>query len=145
MGNTVTKNGAVVAVNPSSLAEPAGHFDRAVRIGDFLHISGTSALTNLTGTVEERILPESFREQADATFDNIEKVLVSQGGTLADIYEIRVTLSDRDLFGPLNEILKERMPARGFIGSGYVAGFMAPHMKIEVEAHAYLGLTTAGR
>lgn len=108
MGNTGTKNGAVVAVNPSTLAAPAGHFDRAVRIGDFLHISGTSALTNLAGAVEERILPEGFREQADATFDNIEKVLVSQGGSLADIYEIRVTLSDRDLFGPLNEILKER-------------------------------------
>lgn len=78
MGKTDTKNGAVVAVNPPSLAAPAGHFGRAVRIGDFLHVSGTSALPNLAGTVEERILPEGFREQAVTTFGNIEKVLVSQ-------------------------------------------------------------------
>ncbi|MEV7663637.1 RidA family protein [Paenarthrobacter sp. NPDC089316] len=125
-------------INPETLAPPAGHFDRAIRIGNWLSISGTSALTNLTGEIEDRILPESFRDQANATFDNIEAVLASVGGTLADIYDFRVTLADGADFGELNDIFRERLPERGFTGHGFVAGFLAPGMKIEIAASAYL-------
>ena len=128
----------VVPVNPPTLAAPAGHFDRAVRIGDWLFISGTSALTNLSGDLADRVLPDSFVEQANAAFDNIGKVLEYAGGSFEDVYEIRVTLADAADFGPLNDIFAERMPHRGFVGSGYVAGFLAPGMKIEIEANAYI-------
>lgn len=135
---------SVVTLNPPTLAEPAGHFDRAVRIGDWLFISGTSALTNMSGEVSERRLPDTFEEQAQLTFDNIEKVLDYAGATYEHVYELRVILSDRADFGRLNEIFRERMPNRGFIGHGYVADFLAPGMKIEVEANAFLGDRAAG-
>ncbi|WP_037370738.1 RidA family protein [Amycolatopsis orientalis] len=131
-------NYEVVPINPGTLAEPAGHFDRAVRIGPWLFISGTSALTNLSGTIEERRMPEDFREQANIAFDNIEKVLHEAGATFEHVYEIRTMLSDAADFGVLNELFRERMPGRGFIGHGYVTGFLAPGMKIEIEANAYL-------
>src|SRR4051812_49185975 len=103
----------VVPINPDSLAEPAGHFDRAVRIGPWLFISGTSALTNLSGTIEERRMPEDFREQANAAFDNVEKVLHAAGATFENVYEIRTMLSDAADFAVLNELFRERMPGRG--------------------------------
>ncbi|MEU2209244.1 Rid family hydrolase [Streptomyces hygroscopicus] len=138
MSRGTMKKHTVIPLNPPTLADPAGHFDRAVRIGDWVFVSGTSALTNLSGPLADRVLPDSFLEQANTTFDNIEKVLEHAGGSLADVYEIRVILNDRNNFGTLDDIFRERFPDRGFIGHGYVAEFLAPGMLIEVEAHAYL-------
>lgn len=134
--------GQIVAVNPPTLAAPAGHFDRAVRIGPWLLISGTSALTNLDGPIEERRLSGSFREQADAAFDNVERVLASEGAGFEQVFEVRVTLASAGDFACLNDIFRERIPGRGFIGSGYVGEFLAPGMLIEVEAKAYLPAAT---
>ncbi|WP_448809917.1 RidA family protein [Agromyces bauzanensis] len=132
------KSPHIIPINPETLGEPAGHFDRAVRIGDWLLISGTSALTNLSGTIEERIMPDSFEDQACVTFDNVEKVLEAAGATWNDVYEIRAMLSNAADFAHLNDIFRERIPARGFIGHGYVTEFLAPGMKIEIEVNAYL-------
>ena len=109
-----------------------------MRIADWLFISGTSALTNLSGTIEERIMPESFEDQAQVAFDNVEKVLAEAGATWDDVYEIRAMLSDSGDFARLNDIFRERIPNRGFIGHGYVTEFLAPNMKIEIEVNAYL-------
>ena len=128
----------IEAVNPPALAPPAGHFDRAVRIGPWLTVSGTSALTNLTGPVEDRRLPADFRAQAELTFDNIAIVLDAVGAGFEHVYEIHATLARAEDFGTLNEIFRDRIPERGFVGSGYVAEFLGPGMLIEVEARAYL-------
>jgi|GEM_PF-6420833 len=128
----------IESVNPASLAPPAGHFDRAVRIGPWLFVSGTSALTNRTGPVAERRLPDDFRAQADEAFDNITRVLEEVGATFADVFEIRATLARASDFAELNELFRERIPGRGFVGSGYVAEFLGPGMLIEVEVKAYL-------
>lgn len=128
----------IEAVNPAALAPPAGHFDRALRIGPWLTVSGTSALTNLTGPVEERRLPTDFRAQAELTFDNIAAVLAAVDASFEHVYEIHATLARAEDFGVLNEIFRERIPERGFVGSGYVAEFLGPGMLIEVEARAYL-------
>ncbi|GAA2873538.1 MAG TPA: RidA family protein [Microbacterium sp.] len=128
----------IEAINPSRLAPPAGHFDRAMRIGPWLTVSGTSALTNLTGPVEERRLPDDFRAQAELAFDNIAVVLDSVDASFEHVYEIHATLARAEDFGTLNDIFRERIPERGFVGSGYVAEFLGPGMLIEVEVRAYL-------
>lgn len=138
MTSTTRKSPHIVPINPGTLAEPAGHFDRAVRIGDWLFISGTSALTGLSGSISERIMPESFEEQAAAAFDNVERVLEAAGGSWDDVYEIRAMLSDAGDFAHLNDVFRDRIPNRGFIGHGYVTEFLAPDMKIEIEVNAYL-------
>ena len=76
--------------NPETLATPVGHFERAVRLGDWLFVSGTSALTNVSGPIAERRLVEGIEAQTHETLDNIEKVLHAAGGSLADVYELRV-------------------------------------------------------
>ncbi len=136
---TTTPNASLIeAINPTTLAPPAGHFDRAVRIGPWLSISGTSALTNQTGSVAERQLPADFVTQANMAFDNIEKVLEAAGSSFQDVYEIRAMLASAEDFSALNDIFRERLPERGFVGSGYVVGFLGPGMLIEIEAKAYI-------
>jgi enamine deaminase RidA (YjgF/YER057c/UK114 family) len=127
--------------NPATLAPPVGHFDRAVRLGDWLFISGTSALTNVSGPMSQRRLVSGIEAQTRETLDNIEKVLKDAGGTLESIYEIRVILKSREDFPVVSRILGERMPRLGFIAHGYEGTLLHPQMEIEIEANAYLGPT----
>ena len=84
--------------NPDTLAPAVGHFVRAVRFDDWLFISGTSALTNVQGPMGDRSLVKGIEAQANLTLDNIEKVCQAAGGTLADIYEFRFILKEREYF-----------------------------------------------
>ena len=79
-----------------------------------------------------------YRGQLNCVLDNIEKVLHAVGVTFDNVYEIRTVIGNATDFGALNDIFRERMPNRGFVGHGYVTEFLASGMKIEVEAEAYL-------
>jgi enamine deaminase RidA (YjgF/YER057c/UK114 family) len=110
-----------------------------VRFDDWLFVSGTSALTNVSGPIEERRLVEGIEAQTSETLDNIEKVLAAAGGSLADIYELRVILKRREDFAVVDRILRERIPAKGFIAHAYEGVLLHPEMELEIEASAYLG------
>lgn len=126
-----------VSLNPATLAPPVGHFDRAVMIGPWLHISGTSALTHKTGSIEERKLSPTIEEQTRETLINIQRVCEAAGYTLADIYELRIFMTRREFFGKIDAIVKEFLPTRGFVCHAYEAGLMNADMLIEIEASAY--------
>ena len=129
--------------NPETLAAPVGHFDRAVRLGDRLFVSGTSALTNVSGSIGERRLVEGIEAQTHETLDNIEKVLAAAGGSLADVYELRMILKKREHFRVVDRILKERIPGKGFIAHAYEGVLLHPDMELEIEVNAYLGTLDA--
>ena len=125
--------------NPDTLAPPVGHFDRAVRFDNWLFISGTSALTNVRGQIKDRRMVEGIEAQTHETLDNIEKVCKAAGGSLADVYEIRMILKEREHFGIVSDILKQRIPNKGYIAHGYKGELLHPDMELEIEAYAYLG------
>ncbi|MFM9883964.1 MAG: RidA family protein [Burkholderiales bacterium] len=125
------------AFNPTTLAPPVGHFDRAVKIGPWLYISGTSALTHKTGPIEARKLSPTIEEQTRETLANIQRACEAAGYALADIYELRIFMTKREFFGRIDAIVKELLPARGFVCHAYEAGMMNPDMLIEIEANAY--------
>lgn len=123
--------------NPATLAPPVGHFDRAVKIGPWLFISGTSALTHKTGRIEERKLSPTIEEQTRETLINIQRVCEAAGYALEDIYELRVFITRREFFGKVDAIVKEILPQRGFVCHAYQAELMNADMLIEIEANAY--------
>jgi enamine deaminase RidA (YjgF/YER057c/UK114 family) len=123
--------------NPRTLAAPVGHFDRAVRIGPWLFISGTSALTHKSGPIAERKLSPTIEQQARETLTNIQRVCEDAGYSLEDIYEIRIFITKREFFGPVDAIVKEMLPKRGFVCHAYQAELMNRDMLIEIEANAY--------
>ncbi len=110
-----------------------------MRFGDWLFVSGTSALTNVSGPIEDRRLVEGIEAQTRETLDNIEKVLEVAGGSLADIYEVRVILKRRDDFSVVDRILRERIPGKGFVAHAYEGVLIHPEMELEIEVNAYLG------
>ena len=125
------------AFNPKTLAAPVGHFDRAVKLGPWLFISGTSALTHKSGPIEERKLSPTIEEQTRETLTNIRRVCEDAGYALEDIYEIRIFITNRAVFGPVDAIVKEMLPRRGFVCHAYQAELMNRDMLIEIEANAY--------
>jgi enamine deaminase RidA (YjgF/YER057c/UK114 family) len=125
------------AFNPKTLAAPVGHFDRAVKIGPWLFISGTSALTHKAGRIEERKLSATIEEQTRETLTNLQRVCEDAGYTLEDLYELRIFITRREFFGKVDAIVKEVLPKRGFVCHAYQAELMNAQMLIEIEANAY--------
>ena len=125
-------------INPATLAPPVGHFDRAVRIGNMLYISGTSALTHVSGGLNERKLPPSIEEQTRLTFENIKKVIDAAGGAMSDIFKLTVFLVRAEDFEAVDKITRQYLPNRGFINSAFLTKLLNPNMLIEIEATALL-------
>jgi enamine deaminase RidA (YjgF/YER057c/UK114 family) len=123
--------------NPKTLAAPVGHFDRAVRIGPWHFLSGTSAHTHKAGRIEERKLSPTIEEQTRETLTNIQRVCEDAGYALEDIYELRIFITKREFFGSVDAIVKEFLPKRGFVCHAYQADLMNRDMLIEIEANAY--------
>lgn len=126
-----------ISINPKTLATAVGPFDRAVRMGPWLFISGTSALTHLDGDFYERPLSPDIGEQARQTFLNIRSVCEAAGYTLDDVYMIRYTIKNRQDSRKVHAVIREFLPHRGFISSAYEGELLRPEMLIEVEANAY--------
>jgi enamine deaminase RidA (YjgF/YER057c/UK114 family) len=126
-----------IVFNPKTLAPPVGHFERAVKIGPWLFISGTSALTHKTGRIEDRRLSPTIEEQTRETLTNIQRVCEDAGYALEDIYELRIFITKREFFGKVDAIVKEVLPKRGFVCHAYQAELMNRDMLIEIEANAY--------
>ena len=131
------------SINPSTLAPPVGHFDRAVRMGNMLWISGTSAPTSdprpaTYGDIQDRKLPPSIEEQTRLTYDNIGKVLEAAGGMMADIFKLQVYLVRREDWGAVDRITREFLPDKGFINSAFLTDLLNPDMLVEIEATAWI-------
>ena len=82
---------------------------------------------------------EGIEAQTRVTLDNIEKVCQAAGGKLADVYEIRMILKEREHSPIVSDILKERIPNKGFIAHGYKGELLHPDMELELEASGLSG------
>jgi len=77
--------------------------------------------------------------QADLTFANLERTLKAAGGTLEDVTQVLVYLTDRSAFQGMNEVYRRYFtkpyPNRATV---LVAGLMVPGAVIEIVAYAHL-------
>lgn len=125
--------------NPKSLPKAVGPFARAIRIGDILYISGTSALTHVPGPIWERELPADFETQARLTFQNIQKVVEDAGRTMADIFKTTALLKDRKYYDLLQKVRAEFLPNSAHVSTGFITDLIRDDMLIEIAAEAYFG------
>jgi enamine deaminase RidA (YjgF/YER057c/UK114 family) len=125
-------------INPSTLGEPVGPFVRAVRIGNALHVAGTSAISHLSGPLHSRPIPPGAEEQARLTFENIGKVLDAAGARFGDIYRMLVIVSDAKHMSAVNRVRTELFPTANFISTALIAGLLRDDMLVEIEVSAIL-------
>jgi 2-iminobutanoate/2-iminopropanoate deaminase len=80
-----------------------------------------------------------IERQADVTFGNLERTLAAAGGSLADVTQVLVYLTDPAAFAGMNEVYRRYFakpyPNRATV---IVAGLMVPGAVIEIVAYAHL-------
>jgi 2-iminobutanoate/2-iminopropanoate deaminase len=120
----------------AGLAEAVGPFVRAVRAGPLVAISGTSALSHVSGPLEERPLPGDFETQARLTFANIGRALNDAGLDWPDVVKLTVMLKNRSDYAALNRVRADVLGGAEMASTAFVCDLIREDMLIEVDAWA---------
>ena len=112
-----------------------GPYSQAVRVGDFLFLSGQIAINPATG----ELVSESFAAQVRQIFKNIEAVLKAAGADFSRVAKTTVFLKDMGKFTEMNGIYAEYFPNDPPARSAIQAAKLPRDVDIEIEAIAFLG------
>jgi len=82
--------------------KPVGPYSQAVKVGNFLFISGQIGIDPKTGK-----LREGFEEQVKQTFENISAILSTCGYSWEDVVRVVVYLKDLSKFSDFNRLYQE--------------------------------------
>jgi 2-iminobutanoate/2-iminopropanoate deaminase len=124
------------AIKTANAPQPLGHYSQAVRMGNFLFVSGQLPLDH-GGT----LLDGTVAQEAAQALQNIRAIVEAAGGTIAGIVQCTICLSDMAQWPAVNGIYGAFfsevpvLPARAVVP----VKELPRGAHIEIQAIAFLG------
>jgi len=124
---------------------PRGAYPHTKRVGDFIFVSGTSSRRADNTIAGVDIIDEmgtkflNIKEQTREVIKNIEKNLMNEGATLADVVDVTSFLVNMNDFSGYNEAYAEFFNAETGPARTTVAVHQLPHpdLVVEIKVMAY--------
>jgi enamine deaminase RidA (YjgF/YER057c/UK114 family) len=122
-----------VRISSGTKWEPVMGYSRAIRVGSWVAVSGTTA-TDEAGAI---VGGDDVYAQTRRTLKNIERALMEAGATLNDVVRTRVYVTDirrwQEAARAHREIFGDVRPATTLVE---VSRLIAPQILVEIEADA---------
>jgi enamine deaminase RidA (YjgF/YER057c/UK114 family) len=118
-------------ITSGSIYEEQIGYSRAVVVGDWVFVAGTTGFDYATMTIADDVVA-----QAEQCFQNIASALAQAGCTLGDVVRVNYVLPDGRDFEACWPVLRKYLGKAKPAAMVITAGLLDPRMKIEIEVTA---------
>jgi 2-iminobutanoate/2-iminopropanoate deaminase len=94
-------------INTTGAPAPIGPYNQAIKIGDFLFVSGQIPMDAVTGD----IVKSGIQDETEKVMENLEAILKEAGMDFSNIVKSSIFITDMGQFAQINEVYGKYFPS----------------------------------